>query len=114
MARAVRGGLYRLYKEESERAEAAGLSTLLTELKQKPAGMPWPRRLSSSGDAAKKVVHHEIEGIDVLEIDNAVRHLLSLGIYCQPAMGCTGPIVLVASEDAAAAAEHLKRAHFLS
>jgi betaine reductase len=122
MARAVRGGLYRIYKEEKGRAEGAGLSALLAGLKEKagrnaagaagrdavaaqPAGQQGP---------AKKVVHHEIEGIDVLEIDNAVRHLLSQGIYCQPAMGCTGPIVLVASEDAAAAAEHLRSAHFLS
>jgi hypothetical protein len=120
MARAVRGGLYRIYKEEKDRAEAAGLSELLAGLKAK-AGMDAADAAGrNAADAAgqqgpaKKVVHHEIEGIDVLEIDGAVKLLLSRGIYCQAAMGCTGPIVLVAPEDAPAAGEHLRSAHFLS
>jgi betaine reductase len=145
MARAVRGGLYRIYKEEKDRAEAAGLSELLAGLKAKAgidAAPAAPQRNAAdaagrnaapaagrnaadaagrnAADAAgqqgpaKKVVHHEIEGIDVLEIDGAVKLLLSRGIYCQAAMGCTGPIVLVAPEDAPAAGEHLRSAHFLS
>ncbi len=49
-----------------------------------------------------------------MEIDSAVKLLLSQGIYCEPAMGCTGPIVLVAPQDAAAAVAQLTAARFLS
>ncbi len=60
--------------------------------------------------AAKKIVHHEIGGVDVLQIDAAIALLAARGIYAEPAMGCTGPVVLVADEDKAAAAAALSDA----
>jgi betaine reductase len=112
MARAVRGGLYTIYREERARAEAAGLTKLLAGTATRTAGDP--DEVPPAGGPAKKVVHEEIDGIDVLDIDAAVQLLLSRGIYCQPAMGCTGPVVLVAPEDARVATEHLKGARILS
>ena len=35
----------------------------------------------------------ELHGIDVLEIENAVKALWKAGIYAESAMGCTGPVV---------------------
>lgn len=35
----------------------------------------------------------ELHGIDVLEIENAVKVLWKAGIYAESAMGCTGPVV---------------------
>jgi len=113
MARIIRGGLTAIYAEEKGKAEAAGLAVILAGLKDRSTEDRGSLLAESEGPA-RKVVHHEIEGIDVLEIDEAVRLLLSKGIYCQPAMGCTGPIVLVAPEDATAAVEQLKDKRFLS
>ena len=35
----------------------------------------------------------EVHGIDVLEIENAVKSLWKAGIYAESAMGCTGPVI---------------------
>ncbi len=113
MAHVMRGGVYALYKEEIHSANAADLPALLAGLHEKTAREP-AAALPGAAGPAKKVVHHEIEGIDVMEIDTAVKLLLSHGIYCEPAMGCTGPIVLVAPEDAAAAEKALTAERFLS
>ena len=39
----------------------------------------------------------EIHGIDVLDLENAVHVLWKEGIYAEGAMGCTGPVVKLAS-----------------
>jgi betaine reductase len=98
MGKMIRSGLARIYDEELVRARAAGFGGAA-----QPAA-PGP---------AKKTVHHEIGGVDVLQIDAAVALLATRGIYSEPAMGCTGPVVLVAGEDAAAAAGHLAAAHLI-
>jgi hypothetical protein len=106
MARMIRGNLAALYKEEKEAAIKAGLSSVL-------AGAPaveQPAAREMAPVLAKKVVQHEIEGIDVLSIDDARTLLLAKGIYCEAAMGCTGPVILVAEEDAAKAVGLLKGA----
>lgn len=127
MAKMVRAGLPRVYAEEKARAEKAGLTALLGSMRDS-GGAPAASAQTASAPAAgaksagvqaagprraKKIVQHEIEGIDVLEIDAAVALLESKGIYCEPAMGCTGPVVLVADDDAAAALTHLKKGRVL-
>jgi hypothetical protein len=129
MAKMARAGLPRIYAEEKRRAEKAGLTALLAGLKDRSSGQETgarkglraPSRPQASAQPqvpvgagpARKVVHHEIDGVDVLEIDAAVKLLLSKGIYCEAAMGCTGPVVLVAAEDATAAGGHLKSARYI-
>ena len=44
----------------------------------------------------KEVVTHQISGIDIMDLEDAVRVLWKNGIYAESGMGCTGPIVLVA------------------
>ncbi len=58
-------------------------------------------------------MHHEIGGVDVLQIDAAIALLAARGIYAEPAMGCTGPVVLVADGDADAAAAALADARLI-
>jgi hypothetical protein len=124
MARMVRSGLARIYAKEQERAEQAGLAALLAgagactgDSRREPeaaAAMPGPAAAGPTvASPARKIVRHEIVGVDVLQIDAAVALLRTRGIYCEPAMGCTGPVVLVADEDAAAAAGHLAAAHLI-
>ncbi|MPN14262.1 Glycine/sarcosine/betaine reductase complex component C subunit alpha [bioreactor metagenome] len=63
---------------------------------------------------AKKVVTYSIAGIDILELENACKALWKEDIYSESGMGCTGPIVLVADEDADKAIEILKKAEYMA
>jgi hypothetical protein len=115
MAKMARGGLARIYADERERAERAGLAALLAGTATgaaATAAAPAPAGPAAAGPA-KKVVHHEIGGVDVLQIDAAIALLATRGIYAEPAMGCTGPVVLVADGDADAAAAALADARLI-
>jgi betaine reductase len=109
MARMVRGEAWKIYAGERKAAEAAGLAGLLAG---QPAGRSSPAGTAAQAPA-KRTVDREIDGIDVMEIEAAARLLASKGIYCETAMGCTGPVVLVASADAEAAKGHLRDARYL-
>jgi len=113
MAKMIRGGLSEVYSEEAASAEKSGLSELLRVLREKTPVRETAAAPMAPAGPVKKVVHHEIEGIDVLEIEDAARHLRGAGIYCEPAMGCTGPVVLVSEEDADAARGSLRAARFI-
>jgi len=58
------------------------------------------RGTSSAAEAVEEVkappaepTDDEVHGIDVLEIENAVKSLWKAGIYAESAMGCTGPVI---------------------
>jgi betaine reductase len=55
----------------------------------------------------------EIHGIDVLDIENAVRSLWRRNIYAESAMGCTGPVVKVAAVSRGEAEEALRNDGYL-
>ena len=55
----------------------------------------------------------EINGIDVLEIENAVKCLWKAGIYAESAMGCTGPVVKLSKKHEAKAHELLKQNSYI-
>ncbi|MEA4882403.1 MAG: glycine/sarcosine/betaine reductase complex component C subunit beta [Clostridia bacterium] len=60
-----------------------------------------------------KVTTHEITGVDILQLDEAVQALWAAGIYASTGMGCTGPVVMVAHEDTESAKETLVRSGYL-
>jgi betaine reductase len=110
MARALRGGLAGVFREEMRAAREAGLARVLARGAAADASggaAPGPAA------PAKKAVDHEIEGVDVLEIEAAVAALRAAGVYCEAGMGCTGPVVLVSRGDAAGAVEVLRRGRWL-
>ena len=43
----------------------------------------------------KQVVTTQISGIDIMDLEDAVKELWKNGVYAESGMGCTGPIVLV-------------------
>jgi hypothetical protein len=61
----------------------------------------------------EKVVTCDIAGVDILQLEAAVRLLWSAGIYAETGMGCTGPVVMVADEDARAARKALESGGYL-
>lgn len=62
----------------------------------------------------KKVVTHPIAGVDILELENAVKELWKNEIYSESGMGCTGPIILVADDDEKRSVEILIKYGYLS
>ena len=100
----VRGDLRRVAATEFAAARSAGWSSLSEALGQQV------QRADGGADPgagivppAAKVVTHEIPGVDILQLEEAVRALWAAGIYAESGMGCTGPIVMVAQEDTDAA-----------
>ena len=55
----------------------------------------------------------ELHGVDVLEIENAVKALWKAGIYAESAMGCTGPVVKLAAKNAERGESILKENGYL-
>ena len=62
---------------------------------------------------AKEIVTSEIAGIEIMELDDAVKALWAANIYAESGMGCTGPIVLVNEKNVQAAQDELKKANYL-
>ncbi|MEI6388669.1 MAG: glycine/sarcosine/betaine reductase complex component C subunit beta, partial [Spirochaetota bacterium] len=116
MARMDRGGLGRIYAELRAAAEKAGLSRLLSDARKRSGGEGVENRPAVQGGDSKptkKVVQHEIAGIDVAELDEAIAGLQAEGIYCEAGMGCTGPVAMVADEDSGRAKGYLMEKKFI-
>ena len=62
-------------------------------------------------DAVERWTH--IPGIEVMDLEDAVKVLWKAGIYAESGMGCTGPLVMMSDANAARAAELLKEAGYI-
>ncbi|MDO4264923.1 MAG: glycine/sarcosine/betaine reductase complex component C subunit beta [Eubacteriales bacterium] len=62
---------------------------------------------------AKEVVTAAIPGIEVMDIDNAVKALWKEGIYAEGGMGCTGPIVQISEANKEKAVAVLTKAGYI-
>ena len=60
-----------------------------------------------------KVTGEQIPGIDILELEDAVKSLWKDQIFASTGMGCTGPVILIAGEDKEKAIEILKANQYL-
>jgi glycine reductase len=60
----------------------------------------------------KQVVTNQISGIDIMDLEEAVKELWKNGIYAESGMGCTGPIVLVNDAKGEEAVETLIKAGY--
>jgi len=103
-AQVIIGGLNEKITAEISAAKKAGLEDEIIALTPKaPAG---------EEDVKAPPVEptdEEIHGIDVLEIENAVKCLWKAGIYAEPAMGCTGPVVKLSKKHESKAHELLNQ-----
>ncbi|MCT4617769.1 MAG: glycine reductase, partial [Marinisporobacter sp.] len=62
----------------------------------------------------KEVVTGAISGIDIMDLEDAVKVLWKNGIYAESGMGCTGPIVLVNEEKLDEGTKVLAKAGFVA
>ena len=70
----------------------AGLADILSSIQ--------PKQPSAEEDVKAppaEPTDEEIHGIDVLEIEDAVKALWKEGIYAESSMGCTGPVIKMAA-----------------
>lgn len=104
----VTGKVLQLYKQELAAARKAGLE----EIFNTKTGIDAPH--DEIVHPAVKPVSEDIPGIDILELEAAVRSLWAAGIYATSGMGCTGPVILVAAEDKDKAIKLLKENGYLS
>lgn len=89
----AKGNLVQISLAENSAAKKAGLNALLQ------SNQPTQPSSPQVEIPPQKVVCQQIAGIDVLELDNAQHTLWKHNIYAETGMGCTGPIILVSTED---------------
>ncbi len=109
IAQMVRARLPERVLEEFQAAKAAGLESILEEFVRpsseeagEPVVQPKPKAVTETSG-----------GVDVLEIEDAVRCLWKAGIYATSGMGCSGAVIMVAPEDVTAAVGKLIGARLL-
>ena len=106
-AELVKGRIFDVMKAEYAKAQRAGLSRILSDRKTKP-----PSDSETITALPAEPVAASIEGIDVMDLEEAVRELWKRDIYAESGMGCTGPLVMISEANREKAAEILKKAGY--
>ncbi|HUM61889.1 MAG TPA: glycine reductase, partial [Clostridia bacterium] len=91
-------------------AYQAGLKALLDELSAR-RNAPVREEIQPPPQEA---VTQDIAGVEVMELEEAVRSLWKKGIYAQSGMGCTGPVVMVSEQNLSRALAALREGGFVS
>lgn len=109
-AELVRGNCMQIAKDEFAKANEAGLKEILKGLKSTK------KEISDEEVVApkKEVVTSQISGIEIMDLEEAVKVLWKQGIYAESGMGCTGPIILVNDSITKTAIKILADAEFVS
>jgi hypothetical protein len=91
-AQLVKGKVFEVAKEEFAAANKAGFKEILE-------GVKAPAKSSAAEEEVeippKEIVTVQIPGIEVMDLDDAVKSLWKIGIYAESGMGCTGPIIRI-------------------
>ena len=107
-ASVIAGGLPERVAEELKAARKAGLDEEIEALTPKAASAEEDVKAPPA-----EPTDDELHGIDVLEIDNAVKVLWKENIYAESAMGCTGPVIKMPARHIEKAKEILKAKGYL-
>ncbi|MDR2174913.1 MAG: glycine reductase [Synergistaceae bacterium] len=108
-ASAVKGGLPDKVAAELAAARKAGLDEEIAALTPKASAAEEENVKAPPAEPTDEELH----GVDVLEIENAVKTLWKAGIYAESAMGCTGPVVKLPAKHAEKARNALKKHGYL-
>ncbi|MBC2576543.1 glycine/sarcosine/betaine reductase complex component C subunit alpha [Peptostreptococcus canis] len=106
----AKGEVNKIAREEYKKAISFGLDKEFAELKNKKAPKDKVEEIVAP---PKEVVTEGIAGVDILDLEDAVKALWKESIYAESGMGCTGPIVMVAPEKLEIAIECLKKNDFI-
>jgi len=100
----VRGNWRAVADQEIAQARQAGWKIPVVDTVKQEAEVRVP---------PQKVTDAQIAGVEILELEDAVKSLWKHNIYAASGMGCTGPIVMVAADDYDQAVKVLKDNGFL-
>ena len=109
-AQLVRGKVFDVAKAEFEAANKAGLKAICDEHKASAKSAAPAEEVK---EPPKEIVTAAIPGIEVMDLEDAVKTVWKLGVYAESGMGCTGPILLVAPENLDKARAALKEAGYI-
>ena len=107
----VRGNVVEVAKTEFEKANKAGLKDILKDLVKDTKKTEIEEDVDIEAPPAETVTG-TINGIDIMELEDAVQALWKAGIYAESGMGCTGPIVMVNEERLGQAINELAKAGY--
>ena len=107
----IRGNVLDVSKAEFKKANKAGLKDILKGLTKDTKKSEDDEEVEAP---PKETVTGSIAGIDIMELEDAVKVLWKNKIYAESGMGCTGPIVMVSEENLKKAIEILAKAGYVS
>ena len=107
----IKGKGFEVAKEEFKKAKRAGLDDILAEIRE--ANKPKDNS-EDVKEPPKEIVTAAVYGIEVTDLDDAVRCLWKLGIYAESGMGCTGPIILISEANLEKSEAELKAKGYIS
>ncbi len=105
-AELVRGNYRAVAAAEFAAADKAGLKQILAA--RKAAAKPAAAAEEEVVAPPKVVVTAQLAGVEIMDLEDAVKSLWKAGIYAESGMGCTGPIILVPEDKAEEGAKVLK------
>ncbi len=105
----VRGKVKEVASREFENANKAGLKDILKGLTKETKKADKDEEVVAP---PKETVTGTINGIDIMELEDAVQALWKEKIYAESGMGCTGPIVMVSESKINDAIKVLSKAGF--
>ena len=111
-AQLVKGKVFEIAKAEYAAAEKAGLSKILAD--RKAAAAPAAAAAEEVKAPPAEPCTASIPGVEVMDLEDAVKVLWKAGIYAESGMGCTGPIVMMSPANEAKSRELLKAAGYIS
>jgi hypothetical protein len=103
----IRGDLVHNVKKELKAAKAAGLDEIILSLTTET------EHAEKISMPAQVPTDSEINGVDVLSLENAVKELWKVGIYAESGMGCTGPVIKIPGSLMEQSTEILKKAGYI-
>ncbi|SEM35566.1 MULTISPECIES: glycine/sarcosine/betaine reductase complex component C subunit alpha [unclassified Candidatus Frackibacter] len=108
-ADAAQGKIIKVTTEEFKAARDAGLDEIIANIESSDV----EKTDKEVSPPPEKTVTEEISGLDILTLDDAMHTLWKEGIYAETGMGCTGPVILIASEDEEEAIRILEKNKFI-
>ena len=109
-AQLVRGKVFAVAKEEFAKAEKAGFSRILEARKAASKAAPAEEEVKAP---PAEPCPAAILGVEVMDLEDAVKVLWKAGIYAESGMGCTGPVVLMSEANHDKSVELLRAAGYI-
>ena len=110
-AELVRNKVFDVAKREFDAVKKCGFKEVLASYKTVAKRAAAEEEVK---EPPKEIVTAQIAGIEVMDLEDAVRALWKIEIYAESGMGCTGPIIRVSEANLAKAEEELKKAGYIN